>query len=170
MRRLLPALVVLGVTAVTLAMPASAGTSSVKVHSDPNDTSSVLDIRKVGTDQTRRLVFTGIRSWDPFSAGDVTFQDNSWWVFFLDTKGRGKADRRLFLGYDQDDARFECDVFIVGGGFKGQRAASQSNDQITCVTPRNWYDIQKPVRIGVEAYDNNNFVDRAPNNGRYVGI
>jgi len=116
MRRLLPALVVFGVTAVTLAMPASAGTSSVKVHSDPNDTSSVLDIRKVGTDQTRRLVFTGIRSWDPFSAGDVTFQDNSWWVFFLDTKGRGKADRRLFLGYDQDDARFECDVFIVGGG------------------------------------------------------
>ena len=98
------------------------------------------------------------------------FQDDSYWVFYLDTKNRGKADRRLFLGYDQDDARFVCDVFIVGGGFQGQRAASQSNDQINCVTPRKWYDIQKPVRIGVEAYETRNFVDRAPNNGRYVGL
>jgi hypothetical protein len=38
------------------------------------------------------------------------------------------------------------------------------------VTPKKWYDIEKPVRIGVEAYENNNFTDRAPDNGRYVGL
>jgi hypothetical protein len=169
MRRLLSALIVLGVMAATWTMPASAGTSSIKLHSDPNDSSSVLDIRKVGTDQTRRRVFTAVRSWDPFSSGDVMFP-NTFWVFYLDTKGRGKADRRLFLGYDPDDARFECDVFIVGGGFKGQRGASTDSTSIACVTPKKWYDIQKPVRIGVEAYEDGNFVDRAPNNGRYVGL
>jgi hypothetical protein len=170
MRRLLSALVVLGTTAAIWTIPASAGTSSIKLHSDPNDTSSVLDIRKVGTDQDRRHVFTAVRSWDPFNSSNVTLQNDSFWVFFLDTKGRGKADRRIFLGYDSDEGRFECDVFIVGGGFKGDRAASTQSDSIACVTPKKWYGIEKPVRIGVEAYDNNNFVDRAPNDGRYVGL
>ena len=170
MRRLQPALVVIGVAATTCAIPASAGTGSVTVRSDPNDSTSVLDIRKVGTDQTQRLVFTGIRAWDPFSMNDVTFQDDSFWVFLLDTKNRGKADKLLYLGYDNNSGRFECDLFNRDGGFKGERPASQSNDQITCVTPRKWYDIEKTPKFGVEAYENGGFTDRAPNNGRYVGL
>jgi hypothetical protein len=152
-----------------LAAPASAGLSSPRVHRDPDDTQSVLDIRSLATDTSTKVVYTAVRSWDSFSSTDVKFPD-SYFVFMLDTKRRGAADKYLYLGWDPNDARFECDLFNRNGGFKGQRAADASSDAIECYTPRKWYDIHKTVKFGVESYDNGNFADRAPDNGRYLGL
>jgi hypothetical protein len=169
MRRFALALVLAGVTTAALAAPASAGLSSLRVHRDPDDSLSVLDIRAVATDASSKVIYTAVRSWDPFSSTDVEFPD-SYFVFYLDTKRRGAADKLLYLGWDPNDGRFECDVFNRSGGFKGQRSASAASDGIGCYTPTKWYDIHKTVKFGVESYENRDFADRAPNDGRYIGL
>jgi hypothetical protein len=164
-------LVAAGVAAASWAVPASAGGGSLKVRSDPDDTSAVLDIRRVASDLSTKQVYMGVRIWGTFTPDDLNQNDDSFIVVFLDTKRRGAADRRLFLSYDPSQDRFECSVFIDGGGFKGERKAQNISDQaVVCSTPRKWYDIQKEVKFGVESYDNGNFKDRAPNDGRYVGL
>jgi hypothetical protein len=86
-------------------------------------------------------------------------------------RNRGAPPTGPFLSYDPSQGRFECSVFIDGGGSKGQRQAVTSGDQaIGCFTPRKWNDIQKQVKFGVESYDSGNFQDRAPNDGRYRGL
>jgi hypothetical protein len=171
MRKLVAILVATGVAAVCWTVPASAGVQGLKIRSDPDDTSAVLDIRRVASDLSNRQVYMGIRIWGTFTTDDLNQDNDSFFVVFLDTKRRGAADRDLFLSYDPSQGRFECAVFIDGGGFKGERQAQTSGDQaIACFTPRKWYDIQKEVKFGVESYDKGNFKDRAPNDGRYVGL
>jgi hypothetical protein len=171
MRRMLPILVVTGVTTGFWAVPASAGVSSLTIRSDPNDSSGVLGIRRVASDLSNNQVYMAVRIWGTFTKDDLNQDDNSWIVVYLDTKRRGAADRRLFLSYDPSQSRFECSVFIVGGGFKGERQAGTSGDQaIGCLTPSKWFDIQKQVKFGVESYQKGNFQDRAPNDGRYRGL
>ena len=152
--------------------PAAAGGATATARSDGDDTTSVLDIRKVATDTSRRNVFLGVRSWDPYSSADVDGANDSYFVFLLDTKKRGRADKYAYLYYDSaDDLRFECAVYNRSGGFKGQRRATRLGaDDIACATPKKWYDIRKPVRFGVEAWELGSFRDRAPNDGRYTGL
>lgn len=163
-------LLAVGVMAACWTVPAGAGIQGITTRKDPNDTSSVLDIRRVGSVLSRRLVYLGVGTWDPFTANDLMGRDNSFFKFLLDTKRRGRADKLLFMFWDDVDARFECDLYNRDGGFKGQRPASTNSTSIACVTPRKWYDIEKQVQFGVEAYELGILQDRAPNNGRYRGL
>lgn len=170
MRRALTASLVVALTIGLWTTSASAGLGGIKLGRDPDDATSILDIRTVGTDVSGRRVFTGVRTWDNFAPGDVLQQNQSGFIFKLDTRDRGRYDRVTYLAYDNNDGRFECRVFTRGGGFKGERRANASNEDISCVTPRRWYDIQKEVKFGVESYELNFLEDRAPNNGRYRGL
>jgi hypothetical protein len=137
MHRMLVSLVAAGLAVGMSAGPASAGVGSLTLRSDPNDTSSVLDIRRVASDLSNKQVYMAIRIWGTFTSDDLNQKNNSWFVVYLDTKRRGAADRRLFLSYAPSQGRFECSVFIVGGGFKGEREAATSGDHaIGCLTPR----------------------------------
>jgi hypothetical protein len=168
MRRMLVSLLAAGLVAGMTAGSATAGT--IKLHSDPNDTSSVLDIRKVGSDTSARKVFLGVATWDAFTMDDLKKDDHSWFLVYLDTKNRGRADRRVYMSWDSSKGKFLCSMFIVGGGFKGAREANTDPTAISCVLPRSWFDIQKQVKFAVESYDMGNFEDRAPNDGRYLGL
>jgi hypothetical protein len=170
MRKAVSTLLVVGIAVATLATQASAGVSNLTVRRDPDD-APVLDIRAVATAPGRQI-YTGVRTWDQFSSGDVILQNGSGFQFRLDTRGRGAADYFVNLGWDNNQGRFECDVYNRGGGFKGDRQAfiPNTSDGIACFTPRKWYDFTKTVKFGVQSYDNNVFQDRAPNRGRYVGL
>jgi len=170
MRRVLTIVVLVGVAVTTWASTAPAGTGSITTRKDPDDSNNVLDIRRVLTDTTRRKVLAGVVTDDPFTSGDITFPDD-FIVFYLDTRKRGAADKDLYLGWDPNDARFECDLFNDGGGLKGQRAASTPDTRsIACVFPRKWLEETKVTKFGVESYQNQLFIDRAPNDGRYIGL
>jgi hypothetical protein len=178
MRRILAVLVVgvvsVGVTATpALAAPTGARGlgGGVTIRNDPNDTSAVLDIWQVASDLARRRVFLAVATYDPFTEADLDGRNGSYFVFLLDTKRRGAADKYVYAYWDSVEGRFECSLFNRGGGFKGERRVfDRGSDFVACVLPRNWFDISKEVKFGVESYDVNFFTDRAPNNGRYRGL
>ena len=178
MRRILAVLVAGMVSVGVIATPALAGFAGarglgggVTIRNDPNDTSAVLDIWQVASDLSRRRVFLAVATYDPFSTTDLDGRNGSYFVFLLDTKRRGAADKYLYAYWDSVEGRFECSLFNRDGGSKGERRAFDSgSDFVACVLPRNWFDIHKEVKFGVESYDLNFFTDRAPNNGRYRGL
>ena len=177
--RMILAVLVAGMVSVGLiATPALAGFASARglgggiaIRNDPNDTSAVLDIRQVASDLSRRQVFLGVATYDPFTQTDLDGRNGSYLVFLLDTKRRGAADKYVYACWASVEGRFECSLFNRGGGFKGERRVFDSgSDFVACVLPGNWFDIRKEVKFGVESYDLNFFTDRAPNNGRYRGL
>lgn len=178
MRRALAVLIVGMVSVGISAMPALAGSAGVRglgggvtIRNDPNDTTSVLDIWQVATDLARRRVLLAVATYDPFTETDLDGRNGDYFQFLLDTKRRGAADKYVYAYWDSVEGRFECSVFNRDGGFKGERRVfDRGSDFVACVLPRNWFDIHKEVKFGVESYDTQFFIDRAPNNGRYRGL
>lgn len=164
--------IVAGLTLLPTSAQASPfrGGGDVSVRFDGNDTLNILDIRRVGTDLNRRTTLFAVGTYDLFSATDIDAQQRSYFQFNLDTKLRGRTDRFVYLYYWPPDNQFYCEVDTRGGGQVGFRIAQVDTDTIFCAVRTAWLDVQKQVKFSVEAWNQGNFVDRAPNRGRYRGL
>lgn len=156
-RMALSAVLVLGV----LAGPASARTLTVR--SDPDDTPSRPDIRKVWTDVSPRGVFINIGAWERVRTRDD-------FKVVLDTRGDLDYDRLI------DVVAGRCVVWKVEGGFLGDLVGERPSRrpgvrERACRLPTGWFVIGKTVRFIVEnAEVGVPTDDRAPNRGRYIGL
>jgi hypothetical protein len=149
---------------VVLAMQASPGSArSLTVRTDPNDTASQPDIRKVWSGLSVKGVYIRIGAWERLG-GHGRFS------VLLDTRGSLEYDRIIEIsGGDCVVEKIESGSL---GAFIGRRGAHRpSPHSISCRPPAAWFKIRKVVRFAVltgtagESHD-----DRAPNAGRYIGL
>ncbi|MGI8478326.1 MAG: hypothetical protein ACR2M2_00450 [Gaiellaceae bacterium] len=161
MRRIAQVLLALGVILAMVPSPASA--RSLTVRTDPDDTRSMPDIRKVWSDVSPSGVVVKIGTWDRLRSRDERFS------VVLDTRGSVDYDRIIEVGP-------ACVVEKLRNGSLGrpfgQRPAHRpSKRTISCLLPTGWFGIRKTVRFVVltgaagEPHD-----DRAPNDRRFVGL
>jgi hypothetical protein len=153
------------VAAVALAVsPASAGT--ITAHSDPDDTRSRPDIRKVWTDRADG-VFVQIATWDHLS-------DRDGFNILFDTRGSRRYDRVVELGtvVQQNCLVSEIDADGTLGAPIGTRHAHRPGGRkIRCRFPTGWLDITKAVRFKARSdIVGGEYDDLAPNHGRFVGL
>ncbi len=173
MRRVLVMLAATMLATGLWAAPGSAGGEQFTIRNDPDDSSSVLDLAKVGTRLTQRRLHVYLETHDSFSAADLNVQVDSYFLYKIDTERRGRADRFIYLYYYPPNGLFYCDVLARDGTRQGVREAFQDSfaglSIIDCTIKRSWLDISKPERFAVEAWSVGTFVDRAPDvgTGRY---
>lgn len=167
MRRWLAGLIAAGVFLVPSSAGASLGGHFDRVRYDDNDTESVLDIERVATGLTQRRALFSVRTYEQFTADDV--DHGSWFQFNLDTKHLDHADLHLFFYWLADD-QILCRLQTDTGFTVGERPASLDGVSLFCGIPKRWLDIRKRVTFSVEAVDTNEYVDQAPNAGRYRGL
>jgi hypothetical protein len=153
-----------------LATPFRGVGGDISVRFDGNDTLNILDIRRVATDLNRRLSLFAVETYDVFTANDIDAQQGSYFQFNLDTKRRGRADRFVYLYYWPPNDQFYCEVDTRDGRELGFRIAQFDTSTIYCAVRTSWLGVQKQVKFAVEAWNLRNFVDRAPNRGRYRGL
>jgi hypothetical protein len=176
MRRVLVMLAATMLATGLWAAPGSAGGEQFTIRNDPDDSSSVLDLAKVGTRLTQRRLHVYLETHDSFSAADLNVQVDSYFLYKIDTERRGRADRFIYLYYYPPNGLFYCDVLARDGTRQGVREAFQDSfaglSIIDCTIKRSWLDISKPERFAVEAWSVGTFVDRAPDvgTGRYPGL
>src|SRR4051794_8843527 len=91
MRRTVFALAMAALICVMAAGSAEAG--PLRVRSDPNDSTSKLDIRKVVTRLSATTMYLRLTSWDRFRLREM----QEVWVFDLDTAGTPQFDRRVVM-------------------------------------------------------------------------
>jgi hypothetical protein len=161
-RRIVILLACIGMLVTALAGSASA--RSLTVHRDPNDTPRTPDIRRVWTGLPPFHVYIRIGAWERMRRNDARF------AILLDTHGSYGFDRVIEIsggvcvveGYGPDGL----------GGLIGKRDARRPGGrEIACNMPRSWFGIHRIVRTVVfsETLGEEN-VDRAPNEGRYLGL
>jgi len=163
-------LVVLGVLLVVGATAGTADAGSLRVRTDPDDSASKLDIRKVTTHLSSTTLYLRLGSWDRFRIRDM----RDTWGFALDTVGGHKMDR--FVGIYPSPHGLKCDV---GEGPHGVRpvgirhATRPDRRSIACHLPRGWFGhIDRAVRFRAFIEDpvSPKTADSAPNNGLYRWI
>jgi hypothetical protein len=145
--------------------------ANARVRTDPNDTTSAVDIRAVGTGLSEHHVTLRVRTWDRLRAADVRAGGFEIW---LDTTGDRGFD--LVASTVVEHRRLMCTVYVVQPtSLVGERRAHRPNRRtVACSLPRRWVDITRTVRFRADAFerhgDQASVVDRAPDRGRYVGI
>jgi hypothetical protein len=144
---------------LSLMQPAAAG--SVKVRTDPNDSRSALDIRKVITNLTARRVRLQIATGRRYSVWDVPRRAG--YVFRLDTLRDRRVDVVIELTRKRD--HFDCLLVQSVGGFHERRGVRPNHRSAACLLPRAWFwdGIHRSVRFSVGLEDGS---DRAPDVGR----
>lgn len=141
-------------------MTSSARARSLTIRSDPNDSSAVVDLRKISTDLSATHVFLKFSSWQRF---------NRWTMdqvgFYLDSTGTDRFD--VFVEFFPEDRRMVCIAQrYPGGGVIGRRTARRpSRTEASCELPSGWFDIDSTVRFKVLTGG-----DRAPDRGSYHGL
>ena len=144
-------------------VPASAG--SVKVRTDPNDSRSVLDIRKVITNLTARRMRLQIATGTAYDIWDVP--RGMGYAISLDTVGN--RDRDVLVELLRNGDHFDCLVESSDGDFHSRRGVRPNHRSAACLLPRSWFEIHRRVRFHVWIEDGS---DRAPNvgGGEYVWL
>lgn len=89
----------------------SAQAGPLRVRSDPNDSTSNLDIRKVITRLSATTLYLRLGSWDRFHVGEM----GEVWEFALDTVGGPRFDR--WVGIYPTPHGIRCDVRKGPHGF-----------------------------------------------------
>lgn len=152
-------------TAMVVAMLANtASATSLTARTDPNDTASTPDIRKVWTDISPRGTLFQIGTWNP-----LTFRDTSFSVL-LDTKGSPEYDRIVEI------SRTTCVVEKLRDGFLGAALGTRylhrpNKRAIRCLVPTGWLGIRKTVGfVVVTGIAGGPHHDRAPNARRFYGL
>ena len=168
MRRTLLALGMAVLICGTAAGSAQAG--PLRVRSDPNDSTSNLDIRKVITRLSRTTIYLRLGSWDRFRTLDM----HETWQFALDTVGGHRFDRWVNI---YPTARgIKCDVGKGPHGFTevGRRPGTRPDRRsAACRLPRGWFGrIRRAVRFKafVAYYTSPSAADDAPDHGLYRWI
>jgi hypothetical protein len=148
--------------------PAEAG--PLRVRSDPNDSTSKLDIRKVITRLSPTTMYLRLGSWDRFRTLDM----HETWQFALDTVGGHRFDRWVNI---YPTARgIKCDVGKGPHGFTevGRRPGTRPDRRsAACRLPRGWFGrIRRAVRFKafVAYYTSPSAADDAPDHGLYRWI
>jgi hypothetical protein len=151
-----------GVTVLVMALALGAMTSSARarsltVRSDPNDSFSVVDLRKISTDLSATHVFLKFSSWQRFKRSTMDQVG-----FYLDSAGTYRFD--AFVEFFPGHRRLTCIAQrYPGGRVIGRRAAHRpSRTEASCELPRGWFNIDRTVRFQVLTGD-----DRAPDRGSY---
>ena len=160
--RLTVAILLASTLALAAVSPAMAGSPTVR--SDPNDTRSRPDIRKVSTDVSRRRgVSLQIETWDAIR--------NDGFGIILDTRGSPDPDRLVEMNV------FGCRVEKLNrngslGAFIGQRDTRRPGRRtVSCRIPTGWFGIRTTVRFIVKSeFPGVRHEDRAPDDRRYVGL
>ncbi len=159
-RRVISLLATIGLVAGMMASLASA--RSLTLRTDPDDTHSLPDIRKVWSDVSG-AVYIRIRTWDQ------RYRDRSFSVL-LDTTGSYRFDRIIEIsGRDCVVEKLENGYL---GDFIGKRGSTRPGMRdIACQVPAGWFSIDKPVRFVVKSGTAGSpHDDRAPNARRYIGL
>lgn len=162
MRRI--SIVFAGIAMVVTVLAGSASGRSLTVHRDPNDTVRTPDIRRVWTALPPYHVYLRIGAWDRMRRDDARFN------IFFDTHGDRGFDRIIEVSGGV------CVVEHFGpdglGGPIGRREARRpSGRELACNMPRSWFGIHRIVRtLFFSETHSEQDVDRAPNEGRYLGL
>jgi hypothetical protein len=168
MRRTLLALAMVVLICGTAAGSAQAG--PFRVRSDPNDSTSNLDIRKVITRLSATTLYLRLSSWDRVRAMDM----HETWEFALDTVGGQRFDR--WVGIYPTSRGIKCDVRRGPHGFTeiGRRPGTRPDRRsAACHLPRGWFGrIDRAVRFKafIGAYESQSAADDAPDHGLYRWI
>jgi hypothetical protein len=148
----------------------SAQAGPLRVRSDPNDSTSNLDIHRVITKLSATTMYLRLTSWDRFRLGDM----RATWGFALDTVGNHRFDR--WVGIYPSRHGLRCDVGEGPHGVNpvGTRHASRPNRRsAACHLPRGWFGhIDRAVRFRafIEEPTSNGAADNAPDHGLYRWI
>jgi|tagenome__1003787_1003787.scaffolds.fasta_scaffold20885626_2 hypothetical protein len=161
----------LGIAVLICVMAAgSAQAGPLRVRSDPNDSTSNLDIRKVITRLSATTMYLRLSSWDRFRTLDM----QETWQFALDTIGGHRFDRWVNI---YPTARgIKCDVGKGPHGFTevGRRPGTRPDRRsAACHLPRGWFGhIHRAVRFKafVAYYSSPSAADDAPDHGLYRWI
>ena len=158
-------------TAVVVIAGGSASGIGVTTRPDPDDSSSVLDVRTVASDQGGHKSYFEVITWDDFTANDLDVSRDRYFVVALDTRGTKRFDVRLFMYYNSLTDEFLCEAETPSGTTFGPKLAVQvSSTSIGCLVPNSWLGARKPIRFAVFATHDGAAVDRAPDTGRYNGL
>ena len=152
MRRII---VVCSVISMLLGATAPASAGSLKVRTDPNDSRSVLDIRKVITNLTARRMRLQIATGRAYDIWDVP--RGMGYAISLDTVGN--RDRDVVVELLRNGDHFDCLVESSDGDFHSRRGVRPSHRSAACLLPRSWFEIHRRVRFHVWIEDGS---DRAP--------
>jgi hypothetical protein len=167
-RRLL--LVVLMVAVGSGLTEGSASAGSLRVRTDPNDSSSILDIHKVITNLSATTMYLRLNSWERFRLRDM----QETWAFALDTHGTRRIDRWVVIFPARHGLK--CDVRGGRNGVQriGMRHASRPDRRsAACHLPRGWFGhIDRAVRFKAYIHEASSpgDIDNAPNHGLYRWI
>jgi hypothetical protein len=168
MRRTLLALAIAVLICGAAAGSAQAG--PLRVRSDPNDSTSNLDIRKVITRLSPTKMYLRLNSWDRFRLRDM----QETWGLDLDTVGNRQFDRWVQI-YPSPHG-LKC---YVGQGPHGvnevgiRRATRPDRRSAACHLPRGWFGrIRRAVRFKafIEEPTSPKAADDAPDHGLYRWI
>ena len=162
------ALTLLLFTISALAVLADPGSAGLTARTDPDDTRTRPDIRKIWTDRGNG-VFVEIATWDHLSPRES-------FNILLDTRGSNAYDRVIELGFGIQKG---CQVShldsngTLGAPIGYRHAHRPGGRRISCRFPSGWLDIHKLVRFKVRSgifSSRINPDDVAPNHGRYVRL
>jgi hypothetical protein len=139
------------------------------VRLDANDSSSNLDIHKVITNLSSRIMYLRLRSWEGFRPNEM----DASWGFLLDTYGDRHFDRWVEIVRD----KYGLDCLVENwhtGALIGRRHATRPDRaSAACHLPRVWFGhIDRAVRFTafIEFASSAGADDRAPNHGVYRWI
>ena len=160
MRRLLTVVIAAGLAFTMVGGQALA--RPLTVRSDPNDTRGQIDIRRVGSDVTRRGVILQIGAFERFAVGD-----NARFVVLLDTRGTREHDKLVEITLSS--GRYTCYAYESNEDMIGVRRGTRPDGRsVKCRLPTGWFDIAKTVRFVV--LSDHRHDDRAPDRGWYLGL
>jgi hypothetical protein len=143
----------------------SASAGSLTVRTDPNDTRHVPDISAVWSDVSPSGLYIRIGTWDRLRHHDAAF------VVLLETRGVPEYDRIIEIsGGECVVEKIDADGSL--GEFIGRRKARfPGRKAIVCRVPTGWFAIRETVRFVVKSgFLGSPLDDRAPDDGRYIGL
>ena len=160
--------------AVVMFLPGVASAGHRTIREDPNDTDSVLDIRRVVTDIDREVSYFGIVGWEKFDPYILdTHTTGTSFEFRLDTRGGKAIDGEVTLAAGHDGPG--CSVWNWRrGDYVGTYPAEAELGRISCEVPREALGlIEKEIRFqarAVSLFIRRNALDKAPDEGKYRGL
>ena len=157
---------------VLFSVPSSAGASSRKTRSDPDDSKVQPDIRSVTSHLTDSTLLLRVDAWGPVRYHTLRTE----YMFYLDTFGDSEFDRwvEVLRGYRHGRSGIVCVVEdLETYAVIGTRFASRPDRwSVACQFPRAWFGhIDRAVRWFVQVRNiGERRTDRAPDRGLYVWL